>query len=52
MPAPEIIGFAYGLGGFPARTFAQFALVFRPLKWVLLYLAFLYFRDVLAVFGI
>ncbi len=52
VPAPEVIGFAYGLGGFPARTFAQFVVVFRTLKWVAIYLAFVYFRDYLTIFGI
>jgi len=52
VPAPEVIGFAYGLGGFPAKAFVQFAAVFRTLKWVLLFLAFVYFREFLAVFGV
>jgi membrane protein YqaA with SNARE-associated domain len=52
VPAPEVIGFAYGLGGFPAKAFMQYAALFRPLKWVLLYLAFVYFREYLAFMGI
>lgn len=52
VPAPEVIGFAYGLGNFPAKLFMQMAAVFRTLKWVLLYLAFVYFRDFLTIFGV
>jgi membrane protein YqaA with SNARE-associated domain len=52
VPAPEVIGFAYGLGNFPAKAFMKYAAVFRPLKWVLLYLAFVFLRDWLAVFGV
>ena len=51
-PSPEIIGFAYGLGNFPAKRFAQLAAAFRPLKWVLLYFAFVFLKDYLGVFGI
>lgn len=52
VPAPEVIGFAYGLGNFPAKHYAEIVAVFRSLKWVLLYLAFLYFRDYLTIFGV
>jgi len=51
-PSPEIIGFAYGLGNFPARRFAEMAAAFRTLKWVILYIAFLYLRPWLTGFGI
>ncbi len=51
-PSPEIIGFAYGLGNFPATRFAWMAAVFRTLKWVILFIAFIYLRQYLAVFGI
>jgi len=51
-PSPEIIGFAYGVGNFPARTFAKFSAVFRPLKWVLLFLVFAQFRSYLSIFGV
>jgi membrane protein YqaA with SNARE-associated domain len=51
-PSPEIIGFAYGLGNYPARRFAEMAAAFRTLKWVVLLFAFVYLRPYLAVFGI
>jgi membrane protein YqaA with SNARE-associated domain len=51
-PSPEIIGFAYGLGRYPALRFAQVAAVFRTAKWVLLFLAFVYLRQYLHIFGI
>jgi membrane protein YqaA with SNARE-associated domain len=51
-PSPEIIGFAYGLGNYPAGRFAVLAAVFRTLKWVILFFAFLYLRSYLSVFGI
>jgi membrane protein YqaA with SNARE-associated domain len=51
-PSPEIIGFAYGLGNFPATRFAWMAAVFRTMKWVILFFAFIYLRQYLAVFGI
>lgn len=51
-PSPEIIGFAYGLGQFPAERFAQMAAVFRTVKWTVMLLAFVYLRPYLAVFGI
>jgi len=51
-PSPEIIGFAYGLGKYPARRFAEMAVVFRTVKWVALFAAFLYLRPYLSVFGI
>lgn len=51
-PSPEIIGFAYGLGKFPADKFAKMAAAFRTVKWCLLFLAFIYLRSYLAIFGI
>jgi membrane protein YqaA with SNARE-associated domain len=51
-PSPEIIGFAYGVGNFPASTFAKYCAVFRPLKWVLLYIVFVSFREYLSIFGV
>jgi membrane protein YqaA with SNARE-associated domain len=51
-PSPEIIGFAYGMGSFPFKKFAEIAAVCRTLKWILLFVAFLYLREYLAVFGI
>ncbi len=51
-PSPEIIGFAYGLGKYPAGRFARMAAAFRTVKWVSLFIAFLYLRPYLAVFGI
>jgi membrane protein YqaA with SNARE-associated domain len=51
-PSPEIIGFAYGLGKYPAWRFAQVAAVFRTLKWVILFLAFVYLRPYLHIFGV
>lgn len=51
-PSPEIIGFAYGMGRYPAWRFAEMAAVFRTVKWVVLFVAFLYLRPYLTVFGI
>jgi membrane protein YqaA with SNARE-associated domain len=51
-PSPEIIGFAYGLGNFPAARFAWMAAAFRTVKWVALFFAFIYLRQYLSVFGI
>jgi len=51
-PSPEIIGFAYGIGKFPADKFAKMAAGFRTVKWILLFVAFIYLRQYLAVFGI
>ena len=51
-PSPEIIGFAYGLGKFPADKFAKMVAAFRTVKWCLLFLAFIYLRNYLAIFGI
>ncbi len=51
-PSPEVIGFAYGLGNFPARRYTQVVAIFRPIKWMILLLAFYYLRPYLGVFGI
>lgn len=51
-PSPEIIGFAYGLGNYPARRFAEMAAVFRMVKWIILFFAFVFLRQYLTVFGI
>jgi membrane protein YqaA with SNARE-associated domain len=50
-PSPEIIGFAYGLGNFPAKKFAKMAAIFRPIKWILLFIAFVYLRQYLGILG-